>query len=109
MIDVNDTIIPVNPIANTSAIPRDGAVDININEKPDAVPGVFEMKENGATYGVGADGLKGVRRFFSRFLKSKNSPIPTLLLWYKGLSRDEKKDVMVISKERTEDDSVSGK
>jgi hypothetical protein len=84
-----------------------GGVDININEKADVLPGIFEMKENGATYAVGFDMLNGIRRFFRLFLKSKNSPLPTLLLWYKGLSRDEKKTVMIISKERTENDSSS--
>ncbi|HMH32650.1 MAG TPA: hypothetical protein VK543_06445 [Puia sp.] len=84
-----------------------GSVDININEKSNVLPSVFEMKENGATYGVGFEMLKGIRKFFRLFLKSKNNPLPTLLLWYKGLSKDEKKTVMIICKERTENDSSS--
>jgi len=93
--------------ANAKIIVSGGGVDININEKQDVLPGVFEMKENGATYAVGFEMLKGIRKFFRLFLKSKNNPLPTLLLWYKGLSKDEKKTVMIICKERTENDSSS--
>ncbi len=87
---------------------RDGASDITIKEKTDVLPGVYELQENGATFGVGFEMLKGIKRFFRLFMKSKNNPFPTLLLWYKGLSSDEKKNVMIISKERTENDSSSG-
>ena len=90
---------------NAKIVVSGGGVDININEKPDVLPGVFELKEAGATYSVGSDMLKGIRKFFRLFLRSKNNPLPTLLLWYKGLTTDEKKTVMIISKERTENDS----
>jgi hypothetical protein len=88
---------------------RDGASDITIKEKTDVLPGVYELQENGATFGVGFEMLNAIKRFFRLFMKSKNNPFPTLLLWYEGLSRDEKKTVMIISKERTENDSSPGK
>jgi len=81
-----------------------GKVDIKIEENMSSTMGTFEMKENGATYSVGSEMLKNLKTFFRWGLKNKH-PFPTLLLWYKGLSREQKKSVMIISKERTENDS----
>ncbi len=80
-------------------------VDIKIKENTDLAPATFEMKEDGATYSVGSEMLRNLKKFFHWGLKSKKNPFPTLLLWYKGLSREEKKSVMIISKERTENDT----
>jgi hypothetical protein len=88
---------------------REGASDINIKEKPSVLPGIYELEENGATFSVGFEMLNGIKRFFRLFMKSKNNPFPTLLLWYKGLSNDEKKTVMIICRERTENDYSPGK
>lgn len=87
----------------------DRGVDIKIKENTDVAPAAFEMKEDGATYSVGSEMLKNLKKFFHWGLKSKKNPFPTLLLWYKGLSKEEKKSVMIISKERTENDSSAGK
>ena len=95
--------------SDSKVMVREGASDILIKEKTDVLPGVYELQENGATFSVGFEMLKAIKRFFRAFMKSKNNPFPTLFLWYKGLSRDEKKKVMIITKERTENDSSPGK
>src|SRR5580765_5822532 len=90
---------------NFEKMVREGGADINITKKSNVFPGVYELKDNGATYSVGLMMLKGIKKFFQFFTKSKNNPFPTIILWYKGLSREQKKSVMIISKERTENDS----
>ena len=110
---IDNGLTNMNPepesISDSWVMLREGASDITIKEKPDVLPGVYELQENGATFGVGFEMLNAIKRFFRLFMKSKNNPFPTLLLWYKGLSRDEKKTVMIISKERTEIGSSPGK
>jgi hypothetical protein len=92
---------------NFEKVVREGAADINITKKSNASPGVYELQDNGATYSVGLMMLRGIKKFFQLFKKSKNNPFPTIMLWYKGLSKEQKKTVMIISKERTENDSSS--
>lgn len=110
-IDHREGIQPaeIEGIPNSKVIMREGGIGMNRTEKLDVAPAVYELKEDGATYGVGYEMLRRIQNFFKLFMKSKNNPFPTLLLWYKGLSRDEKKTVMIISKERTENDSFSEK
>jgi hypothetical protein len=93
-----------NPIESKIMVSERG-VDIKIKENTDVIPAAFEMKEDGATYSVGSEMLKNLKKFFHWDLKRKKNPFPTLLLWYKGLSKEQKKSVMIISKERTENDS----
>ena len=83
----------------------ESGAEIKVKENTDVDPSIFELKENGATYNIGLEMLKNLKKFFRR-LKTKKNLFPSLLLWYKGLSRDQKKKVMIISKERTENDSV---
>ena len=81
---------------------RDGASNINIKEKNEALPGLYELEENGTTFAIRLEMLECINKFFQLSLKNKNNCSPTLMLWYKSLSRDEKKTVMIICKERTE-------
>ena len=66
--------------------------------------GLYELHENDATYGVGLDMLNNIKNYFQSYLGNKYNSFPTLLLWYKGLTCDEKKTVMIIGSERTEND-----
>jgi hypothetical protein len=73
-------------------------------EKPGSSSGLYELHENSATYGVKAEMLNNIKNYFRSNVGNDNKPCPTLLLWYKGLSCDERKTVMIIGKERTEND-----
>jgi hypothetical protein len=91
---------------DSKILASNSGAEINVKENTDVNPSTFELKENGTTYSIGGEMLKNLKKFFRWSIKGKKNPLPTLLLWYKGLSRDQKKTVMIISKERTENDSV---
>src|ERR1700694_5741465 len=73
-------------------------------EKPGLISGLYELHENSATYGVRVEMLDSIKNYFRLYSGNNNRPSPSLLLWYKGLTCDERKTVMVIGKERTEND-----
>ena len=91
-------------ILNLFMVAGSGSWDANIKGKLNVSLGLYELHGNGATFGVRFEMLNNIKNYFLLYLGEKNKPFPTLLLWYRGLSCEEKKTVMVIDKERTEND-----
>jgi hypothetical protein len=91
-------------ILNLFIVAGSGSWDVNIKGKLNASLGLYELHGSSATFGVGFEMLNNIKNYFRLYLGEKNKPSPTLWLWYKGLSCEEKKTVMVIDKERTEND-----